>query len=87
MSIELTEDQSKAVEQAGDKSPSVTDPRTRKTYVLVSAEVFERIRALVGDADYALADTYRAQVDSAMEAGWNDPAMDEYNDYDAHRKP
>lgn len=41
--------------------------------------------------DYAMAillsDTYGAQLDSAMKAGWEDPAMDEYNDYDAHRKP
>ncbi|MBW8885285.1 MAG: hypothetical protein JF612_11055 [Planctomycetia bacterium] len=33
-----------------------------------------------------LADSYRAQIESAMQAGWNDPAMDEYNDYDRHRK-
>jgi hypothetical protein len=86
MHIELTEDQSKAIERAGDKTPSVTDPRTRKSYVLVGAEFFERIKALVGDGDYALVDTYRAQLDSAMRAGWSDPAMDEYNDYDAHHR-
>jgi hypothetical protein len=87
MSIRLTEDQSKALEQAKDTPPSVTDPRTQKTYVLVGLDVFERVKALVHDDEYALPDTYRAQLASAMKAGWNDPAMDEYNDYDAHRKP
>ncbi len=85
MNIERTEEQSKVVEHAGDRLPSVTDPRTRTTYVLVSAEVFERVKALV-DSAYDLSDTYRAQIDSAMRAGWSDPAMDDYNDYDAHRK-
>jgi hypothetical protein len=36
-------------------------------------------------ADYQLSDTYAAQIESAMHAGWNDPLMDEYNDYDSPR--
>jgi antitoxin (DNA-binding transcriptional repressor) of toxin-antitoxin stability system len=35
--------------------------------------------------DDDLAETYSAQVESALQAGWNDRLMDEYNDYDAHR--
>ena len=34
-----------------------------------------------------VSEAYRAQADSAMRAGWKDPEMDDYNDYDAHRKP
>lgn len=41
---------------------------------------------LVNLAEDSLADTYWAQIDSAMRAGWDDPVMDEYNDYDAHLK-
>lgn len=74
MTIQLTEDQSKAIEQAPEATPLAVDPRTRRTYQLVSVED-------------GISDTYRAQIDSAMRAGWNDPAMDDYNDYDAHRKP
>jgi len=84
MSIELTQEQSKALEQAGAAPASVTDPRTQKSYVLLGKDVFERIKSLIPSEDYSLADTYRAQVDSAIQAGWNDPVMDEYNDYDAH---
>ena len=32
-----------------------------------------------------LADTYHAQLESAMKAGWADPIMDEYNHYDVAR--
>jgi hypothetical protein len=72
MGIILTEDQSRAIEQAGEVVPNVTDPRTRRTYVLVTADVFDRIKVLVGDTDYALADTYRAQLDSTINPHFSD---------------
>ena len=34
---------------------------------------------------HEISDTYAAQIESAMRAGWADPKMDEYNDYDIHR--
>jgi hypothetical protein len=34
----------------------------------------------------AIAETYTAQERVASATGWDDPLMDEYNDYDAHRK-
>ena len=46
MTIQLTDDQSKAIEQAGGTPPSVIDPRTQKAYVLLSREAFERFTAL-----------------------------------------
>ena|SRR3989442_1611828 len=50
MSIQLTEDQSKAIEEARGTPPSVIDPRTQKAYVLVSRDAFERLTALVREA-------------------------------------
>jgi antitoxin (DNA-binding transcriptional repressor) of toxin-antitoxin stability system len=32
-----------------------------------------------------LTETYGAQMESALKAGWNNPLMDDYNNYDAHR--
>ena len=62
----------------------LVDERTQRAYVLLSAESFQWLKA-AGDDD--IGDSYAAQVESAMQAGWNDPRMDEYNDYDAHRRP
>jgi hypothetical protein len=45
MSIELTEQQ-RAVRSAGGP-PTLTDPDTQTTYVLVRSEVYERLRAVV----------------------------------------
>ena len=60
----------------------LVDEQTHAAYVLVPAEEFHRLRTAVDDD---LADSYRAQIQSAMRAGWDAPEMDEYNDYDAHR--
>jgi hypothetical protein len=38
------------------------------------------------DDTFDIRETYPAQEHVAAAAGWDDPAMDDYND-DAHRKP
>ncbi len=35
--------------------------------------------------EFDIRETYAAQEQALGNAGWNDPAMDAYNDYDAHR--
>ena len=39
----LTPELKRAVEQAGDSPVRLMDPETHRTYVLVSAEVYERL--------------------------------------------
>jgi hypothetical protein len=43
------------------------DPRTDQTYVLVRADVFERMRAIIDGA--------------TKRAGWDDPVLDAYEKY------
>lgn len=81
MSLELSSDLRQALDAEGIPLRMV-DPRTGAVYVLVDERAFEHLQSLFGDD---LADTYQAQIESAMRAGWDDPVMDEYNDYDAHR--
>jgi PHD/YefM family antitoxin component YafN of YafNO toxin-antitoxin module len=45
----LTPELRQAIEQAGDSPVRLTDPETHRAYVLVSAEVFERL--LLNDED------------------------------------
>jgi hypothetical protein len=49
MSIELTAEQSQAVEQAGGSPASVFDPQTNKTYILLPAAVYEELKALLAE--------------------------------------
>ena len=85
MSIELTEQQQRALDVEGE-TLGVIDPRTSQTYVLVRAEVYERFRSILGD-DFESEDAFRAQIESAAEAGWNDPQMDVYSELDPRRQP
>jgi hypothetical protein len=63
--IELTEEQLRCL---GNAEPAkLRDPRTNQTYVLVPAEVYSRMRAIIDGA--------------TNRAGWDDPALDDYEQY------
>jgi hypothetical protein len=62
----------------------LVDELTHTVYVLIPAEQFEQMKSASGEDE--LDETYVAQVESAVQSGWDDPRMDEYNDYDAHRQ-
>jgi len=85
MTPRLTDEQRQALEASPEAPVRVVDERTNTAYVLVRADVYERIKALL-EEDYDLSDTYPAQMESALRAGGADPAMDDYNDYDEKRK-
>src|SRR5947208_2454104 len=82
MSLELTEEQRQAVRQS-EGPPSVIDPETGTAYVLVRADVFSRLRAVVDaitgqettdDSAYTAAET----LDRVMaEDDANDPYLAE----------
>jgi hypothetical protein len=67
MTIELTEQQRRALAEAGDTPPTVTDPETATEYVLVRADVYAKLRAVVDGM--------------TKRAGWDDPALDDYERY------
>jgi len=50
MAIYLIPEQQQALEQSGGKPVAVVDPVTGKVYYLVSAEMYERIKSLLGIA-------------------------------------
>jgi hypothetical protein len=82
MMVKLPEELRAVVAARPGVPVELVDEQTHTAYVLVSAEEFHRLRS-AGETD--LSDTYAAQMESAMGAGWGDPRMDEYNEYDAHR--
>jgi hypothetical protein len=85
MAIELTEQQQRALD-AEMGTLTLVDPRTSENYVLVRAEIYERFQAILAN-DFDAEDAFRAQIESAAEAGWNDSKLDVYNDLDPRRQP
>jgi hypothetical protein len=67
--IELTAEQQRELDSA--QPACAHDPRTDETYVLVRADVYERMRAII--------DGYTRR------AGWDDPELDVYERY--RKKP
>ena len=81
----LTEEQRlELLSQHGSPVP-VVDPQTQKVYYIISSEQFERLRALFVEDEFSARELYPLIGKTAGEAGWNDPAMDAYDNYDDHR--
>ena len=67
MSIELTEQQGRALGETTDTPPRVTDPLTNTEYVLIPADVYARLRSIVDGM--------------TRRGGWDEPSMDDYERY------
>ena len=81
--IELTKEQRQELSGA---EPVAIDPSTKETYVLVRKNVYDRIKALLYDDGEWTKDELRLLLArSAEENGWNEPGMEDYDQYDAHR--
>jgi len=81
--IELTEEQRQELSKT---EPVAIDPITKETYVLVRKNVYDRIKGLLYDDGEWTDDELRLVLArSAEENGWNEPAMDDYDQYDANR--
>lgn len=83
--IELTAEQQLAL--SAERQPArVLDPRTKETYVLVPADVYDRITgSLPGDQDIDPRDAYPL-VDEVFAEDWDDPKMAEYDRYEEHKR-
>jgi hypothetical protein len=87
--IELTLEQRQAVAQQGETPPLAIDPDTQTTYVLIREEVYAQVNALLEEEEghQSLRDMYPYVMEVFGRDGWDDPAMDIYNDLDPRRQP
>ena len=81
--IELTEEQRV---ELNVPEPIAIDPSTKKTYVLVRKNVYDRMKGLLYDNGESTNDELRLLLARSADAnGWNEPAMDDYDDYETKR--
>jgi hypothetical protein len=64
--IELNDEQARALESQAEAPPRVRNPRTQETFVLVREDVYETVRKI---------------IDGYNRGGWDDPALDVYEEY------
>ena len=74
--IELTEQQ--RAELKGEL-PRAIDPETKKTYVLISEDAYERMQALLTPERLPRSEQLAVLKAAGMRAGWDDPEMDAYD--------
>ena len=80
----LSDEQRRALEHQQGKPLYIVDASTQETYVLLPAEAYRRAQALFDD-DFAVSDMDAATSQAFGKAGWDDSALDAYNDYDRNR--
>ncbi|HEY2158600.1 MAG TPA: hypothetical protein VGH33_23420 [Isosphaeraceae bacterium] len=75
----LTIEQRQAVDQAGNDPVRLEDPVTRRVFVLIAEEEYRRLRKQPDEV--VDLDAQKAMlVQLGRTVGWDDPAMDVYND-------
>jgi len=84
--IELTDQQRQELRQAKGNEVRVADQETGQAYVIQRAEVYERLKGLLYDnGDWTPDEQLRLLAESGKRAGWDDPEMDVYDNYDENR--
>ena len=84
--IALTPEQHQTLVQLGVEPARAIDPATKLEYVLVPADVYDRIKTLLAvDGDWP-DDAYQAAVAVFARDGWEDPRMDVYDSLDPRRQ-
>jgi len=85
--ITLPKDIQEAVRSSEDQPIRLTDPETNCEYVLLPADLYDKIRELYYEHSTLTQDEKRAlMLQAGLRAGWDDPEMDVYNDLDPRRQ-
>ena len=87
MTVKLSPEQEEALKRHGHRPVHVVDHSGQVAYVLVPADDYERIRPLLESDEFDIRETYLLQEEVARAEGWEDPVMDDYDDYDTRRRP
>ncbi|HEV2972099.1 MAG TPA: hypothetical protein VGY55_19155 [Pirellulales bacterium] len=74
-----------ALQQAGGGPVTVVNPQTGIEYVVVRADLYQRVKSLFETDDLSSEEKRLLLAESGKRAGSDSPEMDEYDDYDAHR--
>lgn len=81
--ITLTKELQEAIQVSNGQPIRMTDPKTHVEYVVLPAEIFDRVQPVFSDANPLTIEEQRALlVKVGLSVGWDDPKMDVYNELD-----
>jgi hypothetical protein len=76
--IELTKKQQRDLSQSAESPPRVLDPATQTEYVLIRADLYERICTMVGNDDLDAPDVNFLVERAMKDEDASDPTLDFY---------
>ena len=85
MTPKLTEEMREAIRKHPGTPLYVVDAETQTTYVLLPAETYQRVEALLYDNTEPNPDEHLPLAHEALQDAWDAPGMEQYDDYDSHR--
>ncbi len=77
--VALTAEQQDLIRESGGAPLRLVDPSTQKHYILLEAKRYEELEALLTDGNPR--DFYPLLHRAMQNEGWDDPQMEEYNQY------
>src|SRR5437879_2290023 len=86
MTLPLTQEQQREVRAAVTEPLRLVDPETQRRYVVLPEDMYERMQSLVNSDDFSPDEKLRLLAESGGRAGWHDPRMDDYVNYDEAKK-
>ena len=84
MTTKLSDDLRQALEQESSSPVHLVDASTNEEYVIMRVDQYNQIKAILDERQFDPRELYSLVEASFLRAGWADPEMDVYNDYDAH---
>lgn len=85
MTILLTDQQWADMQHEREVPVRVSDPSNESSFVLLKAEVYERLKSLFEEDPVTHQERLFQLQQFGRRAGWDDPAMDIYDDLDPRR--
>lgn len=86
MPIQLTGEQWASVGQGAETPVRVNGPVDSSSFVLIPTDVYERFKSLFESDPLTAPEREHHLQQFGKRAGWDDPAMDVYDDLDPRRK-
>ena len=85
--LKLTNEQWQALDQENGHPLRLVHPTTNESFVLISAEQYEKLKALFEQDEMTDNEKKFLLQQAGQRAGWGEPEMDAYDDLDPRRKP
>ena len=82
MPLVLSDEQRRALAAKGGPPLQLVDEETGQFYYIISTEQYAVMRANSSGTDFDPREAYSLMSKAAGAAGWDDPAMDVYDNYD-----